>query len=174
MFVDENMIIDIEQNARLEAELISCLMDENHRVLFSVDIVLDVESNNKEFVMRQLEKNRAWLDFFEERTVESTDDNFLELPFFEEGKTYWFAPRNYEELRKVIEHRGIGYGCFIVDKDKSIKNFLLEIWVYEHLEYKGKECRGMTILPHDITISWKDKMAKMKKIVDIYIKEAGI
>ncbi|WP_105620042.1 hypothetical protein [Vallitalea okinawensis] len=179
MFVDDNMIVDIEMNAKLEMELIGCLVDENYRILFSVDnasgfdelceIFPSFESKKDDF-LRNFEKGRAWLDFTKERIVESTYDNFLELPFFEEGKTDWFAPKNDEELIRVIEHEGMGYSCFIVHQDKSIKDYLLEIWVYEHLEYKGRECRCMMILPQKSKYVIDNKVTKMKEIIDLYKK----
>ncbi len=48
MFIDDNMIVDIKMDSKLEAKLIESFLSDNYRVLFSIDRPYGCEKlNNK-------------------------------------------------------------------------------------------------------------------------------
>ncbi len=107
------------------------------------------------------------ITFTTQRIVESTEDNFLDLSFYKGDRIDWFEHKNKDKLEKIIIKKGLCYSCYIVHKEKSIRDYLVEIDVYEHTNYGENELRSMTIYPrkqsYDIT-----NIKDIKKIIDKY------
>lgn len=175
MYILDNAIVDISQDAKLETKIIKCFKDDDDLIIFGsaeftekdikyfddmkdklgIEMVYDIQSLNEPWGFKEpiLTSFEMWYDW---------PNNGRKIK-----KVNWYRADTTEILEKILESEGVTYKCRIVEIDKEATNYKFELNMDENYFVNGNEdaeLRSLVIETRD-TISFSKKV--LPKLINI-------
>ena len=138
MKIKDNLIIDFNLNHNEEADILKCFLSENEQILFNC---------REYFIKPGSEVDSKRIEYIIDRTkIKSKTSLFETINYKKDEVSYWYEPRNKNELIDEIAEGYFDYACIVLGKGKEASDYKYLLRIEENYPDEDYgECRALFV-----------------------------
>ncbi len=138
MKIKDNLIIDFNLDHNEEADILKCFLSENEQLFFHCW---------EYFIKPGSEVDSKRIEYIIDRTkIKSKTNLFETINHKKDEVSYWYEPRNKNELIREVAEGYFDYVCIVLEKGKPISDYKYLLTIEENYPDEDYgECRALFV-----------------------------